>query len=166
MSNIIGSAFRRIGSIVGAVLSPLQGILGSLFPMPDYGDGGGNQDPPSYGISLRNTVSKDMPVPIVFGKRRIFGNVIHAERRPAVENNAIFREVIAIGEGPIKSVSEFRLGDLDYEAYNATHKGFAYWLGTATQTHDSPDYSDGEASVSFVADAAITTEYNDTVPEQ
>lgn len=166
MSSLVSGVFRIVGSVVGAVLSPLQGIFASLFNFPSMDTGSGTQDPPSFGIALRNTASKDLPVPILFGKRRIFGNVIHAERRPAIENNAVYREVIAIGEGPVNSISEPRLGELDYSEYNAPHKGYAYWLGTSSQTADSPDYSDGEASVSFAQDPAITTEYGDTVPEQ
>ena len=148
-----------ISAVASRLLAP---STGAIYTQDSFG----GDASPSFGVGLKNTVSKDLPKGVVYGKMRIAGNVIHAERRPAIENNAVYREVIAVGEGPVHSMTEIKLEDLDWTSYDAANKGYAVWLGAVDQVSETPDTFSGLSETSFVNDARVTTETNDLIPEQ
>ncbi len=62
-----------------------------------------------------NTWSENLPIPVIYGKTRAFGNVIY--KRVSSDSKRLYLAV-AIGEGELTSITDIRadeelLGDLD-----------------------------------------------------
>lgn len=117
----MSSVGQAIGTVVGGVLGfifggPAGALKGAALgyvltaPRPE-----GPQSP-TYGFSsMMNTRSHEIPVPIVYGKNKVGGNVIFEEITG--ENNENIKLQIAVGEGPIQSINNIKItkndGDID-----------------------------------------------------
>jgi len=170
MSGIVRSAFSVVGKVFGFLSGIVGKVLGAFIDMPDYSqETFGGSESPTFGFEAKkNTASEYMPIPIVYGKHRIAGNVIYFEKIPAKENNSMLELAITVSEGEIESISNLKLNNLDFGEYNSPYKSWDYWLGTPTQTWDNPAGGEagelGERGQSRMKDPAITTETDLILP--
>ncbi len=171
MSGIVRSAFSVVGKIFGFLSGIVGKVLGAFIDIPDYSeptfDG---SESPTFGFEAgKNTASEYMPVPIVYGKHRVAGNVIYFEKIPAKENNSMMELAVTVSEGEIESISDLKLENLNWEQYTSPYKSWDYWLGKPLQTWDAPDGGDaGEQGIrgqSRMKDPAVTTDVDLNLPE-
>jgi len=69
----------------------------------------------NYFDAKSNTKSQELPIPIVYGKNVLGGNVIY--EKVYGENNRYKDTQLAIGEGQINSISEVKANDVDISDY-------------------------------------------------
>ena len=88
-------------NIIGAFQTPKPGTI-------SFGYSGSTGGSPRYGsFILDNTISNELPVPVLYGKLKIAGNVIW-QTEPAES----IKRVIALCEGQIKDISDVRANDI------------------------------------------------------
>ncbi len=137
---VIGAAAGMLAGAAGfTVLGLTAGTMwlagaafGSLFdnrsPM------GFNQNSPTYSLGpLQNTKSQILPIPIVYGKCRVGGNIIIQEfLDDRKERMNLF---VAVSEGEIQSITEVKVNE--HYPYNLDDCSFGVYLGTSWQRKDS-----------------------------
>ncbi len=133
---VIGAAAGMLAGAAGfTVLGLTAGTMwlagaafGSLFdnrsPM------GFNQNSPTYSLGpLQNTKSQLMPIPIVYGKCRVGGNIIIQDfLDDKKERMNLF---VAVSEGEIESITEVKAND--QYPYDLDGCSYDVYLGTVTQ---------------------------------
>lgn len=97
----------------GAVFGPVGDLLLSPFAPPELG---GANDSPTYSWSgIRNTANTDIPVPVVYGKHRVGGNILSqfthgidlsypVDQQAGAGDSPRLLMLIAIGEGEVESI--------------------------------------------------------------
>ena len=107
------------GSAGMAALTAGVALAGSMLvnallppPKPKAGIGSGDiEDSPSYGIDgAKNTAVEGIPVPVVYGRYRIGGNVVGAYVRN-YGNTQWVHLLICAGEGPIAGLGDIKIND-------------------------------------------------------
>lgn len=137
---VIGAAAGMLAGAAGfTVLGLTAGTMwlagaaiGSLFD--NRSQMGFNQNSPTYSLGpLQNTKSQLMPIPIVYGKCRVGGNIIIQDfLDDKKERMNLF---VAISEGEIQSITEVKAND--QYPYNLEDCSFGVYLGTSWQQKDS-----------------------------
>lgn len=86
---------------------------------------------PTYDFGpLQNTRSQLLPVPVIYGRNKIAGNIIYQS-----EPGKTIHMLVALGEGEIQSVTDIRVNDIPIgDVKDAT---YTVYYGTATQNPDS-----------------------------
>jgi predicted phage tail protein len=102
-----------------------------------------------------NTWSENLPIPVIYGKTRAFGNVIY--KRVSSDSKRLYLAV-AIGEGELTSITDIRadeelLGDLDGYVRSEVR------LGTPNQTPVTWLFSSGEPQERWKNTAYIALEF-------
>lgn len=119
-------------SIFGLSLGLWQAIavgasLGSLFDAPSF-----NVQSPTYSLSpAANTTSQIIPVPVVYGRVRVAGNVFYQQFQDSTKK--IMYQHIGLSEGPIKSVNTNDVMINDFTTAELSTVTKEVFLGTATQ---------------------------------
>lgn len=72
------------------------------------------QASPNYSFSeMQNTVSREIPIPVVYGRNKIAGNIIYQK----VSDDGESMDVqVAVSEGPIQSITSIKADDKDITA--------------------------------------------------
>lgn len=100
-----------------------------------------------------NTSERDIPVPIIYGKNKVAGNLIY--RTPEERKEII--QFIGLGEGEIKSVSDIKVNDVPIDELEDC--SYDVYLGTATQ---EPDSRQEKRHLIPVADTYVDSRYPDS----
>jgi len=90
-----------------------------------------------------NTAERDIPVPIIYGRNKVAGNIIY---RTPQERKDIF-EFVALGEGEVNDIYNIKVNDIPIE--NLSNCSYNVYYGTPTQNADTR-----------VAEETITIEAN------
>lgn len=165
----LGWMFTGWGSIgamttfLGMQMSVLSVIMlgasiGSLFDQVDLGDIGST---PNYAFGqLANTKSQLLPVPIVYGKCKVAGNVFLQQYYDDTQTKVDM--FVGISEGPIHSIKEIYANDVQltddsgtWVATTKTECSHNVHLGAADQTVDSRE-PDGVTNYGNTAYIALT----------
>ena len=115
----------------GAIM--LGASLGSLFKPRDMGD---FSNSPTYSFGpISNTMSQLVPIPVIYGRCRVAGNIIYqAFDSDKKEKQDIY---ILIGEGPVTAINSVMANDQDPAALEDC--SVTKYLNTTAATHDSRD---------------------------
>lgn len=132
----IGTGFLFGATLWGSILSgAIVGYAVTNRKKPSIGGGS-----PTYSFEqLSNTMAQTLPIPIVYGKCRVAGNVFYQsfydDKKEKVD------QYIGISEGPVQSISDVMFNDL----VPASLSGCSYniYLNTDDDTHDSRDPATG-----------------------
>lgn len=100
-------------------------------------------------------VAKDSPIPVVYGLKKIAGQIIFREDTL----DPIFDMAVALCEGEVEEISNVQVNGRDIEEIGAS--SYTLYTGTATQTADSR-FSDGQATIPCEADCYIWDGAKDT----
>ncbi len=133
----IGAIFGGGAVIFGVTLTVWQAIaigasLGSLFDKPDLPSVG--QTSANYSFApLSNTKTSILPVPVVYGKCRVGGNIFMHRR----VSDSVMEMFVGLSEGPICGIEDVRANDENANAYDGTF--FQEYLGTFPQVPNEKD---------------------------
>jgi predicted phage tail protein len=129
---LAGSAGLTVLGLTAGSMWLVGAAVGSLFdnrsPM------GFNQNSPTYSLGpLQNTKSQLIPIPIIYGKCRVGGNIIIQDfLDDKKERMNLF---VAVSEGEIQSITEVKAND--QYPYNLEDCSYDVYLGTSWQQKDS-----------------------------
>lgn len=129
---LAGAAGFTVLGLTAGTMWLAGAAIGSLFdnrsPM------GFNQNSPTYSLGpLQNTKSQLMPIPIVYGKCRVGGNIIIQDfLDDKKERMNLF---VAVSEGEIQSITEVKANDQDPGSLDGC--SYTVYRGTTTQARDS-----------------------------
>lgn len=117
----------------GAIM--LGASLGSLFASREMGDFSSS---PTYSFGpISNTMSQLVPIPVIYGKCRVAGNIIYqvfADDKKEVQDLYIL-----VGEGPVTAINSVLCNDQDPAALEDC--SVTCYLTTTAATHDGRDPS-------------------------
>lgn len=127
------TALIAIG-VVSSVVSAVFGVIQAFNPprpgRVDFGTGGS----PRYGTfgALNNTVSNELPIPVLYGQLKVGGNLIW-QSDPA----ETVQRIVGICEGQINSISDIRANDVVINSTNTPGSSVTSYVGTNAQEADS-----------------------------
>lgn len=149
-----------IGALIGAVIGAAAGAsgiiiagfsagtmwaagaaIGALFDKPDTGFSGFTAGPTSSTYSfgpIQNTRSQKLPVPLVYGRVRLAGNVIM--QRFLDDQKTKQDMLIALGLGEFESISDVKVNELSLNVGSSGNPegcSLNIYRGTETQQADS-----------------------------
>lgn len=132
-----------IGALVGGTIGAFLG--GGLQPpavdAPTFGGAGETAESPRYSFGpIDNTVSNEIPLPVIYGVVRYGGNVIWQ-----TDPGETIKQIIAICEGEIQALSNIKINDQPVGSLSGVTVD-AY-TGTATQAVDARAPTSGPNSV-------------------
>ena len=84
--------------------------------------------------ALQTSVSNTSPVPIIYGKMKVAGNLIYS--RLSNDKKVIYK-IIGLADGPIQKISELKLDDTDANSSKFEGESYDFYLGNGTQAIDS-----------------------------
>lgn len=117
----------------GAIM--LGASLGSLFMPRDMGDFSSS---PTYSFGpISNTMSQLVPIPVIYGKCRVAGNIIY--QAFADDKKEVQDLYILVGEGPVTAINSVMANDQDPTALEDC--SLTTYLNTTAATHDGRDPS-------------------------
>lgn len=127
-----GATFAAGSAFFGATMlsSVVMGAaLGSMFdrknPVEDAS--------PTYGFGeLRNTFSQYIPVPIIYGRVKVAGNIIYHR---VSDDDSTLVMAVGLGEGEIEAVEQIYVNDTPIEDIEGVQ--WDVYLGTSDQAADS-----------------------------
>lgn len=123
-----GGELWLLGVSLGLWQAVMLGMsLGSLFDAPSF-----NAQSPTYSLNpIGNTTSQILPVPVVYGRVRVAGNVFYQQFED--DTKQIMYQHVGLSEGPIKSVgtSDVMINDVTTAELSTVTK--EVFLGTADQ---------------------------------
>ena len=156
---IIGDPITALVVIVAVVLLAVAAgfaarALAPKVPKPTFGtdEPGGDgfaSGSPRYGAfgAIQNTVSGELPLPVIYGHVKYGGNAIYQDRWDTEE----IKRLISLCEGEISAITDVRVNDVPV----AQLEGCSYdaYVGTATQHVDprASDYVYGLRNVAYIA---------------
>lgn len=95
--------------------------------------GYGQSTGPRYGFGpLNNTVSNELPVPVLYGQLKLAGNVIWQ-----TDPGSTVSRIVGLCEGQIQSITDVRANDVVINGTNTPGSDYSTYLGTQTQGADS-----------------------------
>ena len=107
--NPIDDIIDIIDDIVDGIGDIIEDVIGWLVPMPDIPDFGTlRPDQNAKGI-LVNKFSSNAHIPIIYGTRKVGGNVVFL-RTSGTDNKYLYMAVV-LGEGEISSVEALYIND-------------------------------------------------------
>ncbi len=127
------AAAALVGALVGATIGMFLG--GGLQPpsvdTPTFGGGGETAHSPRYSFGpLNNTVSNEIPVPVIYGTVRYAGNVIWQ-----TDPGQTIQQIIALCEGEIQSLTNIKINNQPVASFSGV--SVDAYTGTATQVVDA-----------------------------
>lgn len=117
---LVGSSTGMTATIASAAVSIAGGLLiNALIPAPDTASG---SDAASYGIDgPKNTSTEGIPVPVLYGRHGIGGNLIDLYTENKTDENGKSIQYlygrVAVSEGPIKSISGIKINGQSIESF-------------------------------------------------
>lgn len=125
---IVGAAI--VTAVTISVIQAFQSPKPSKFSFGFAGDLGGS---PTYGsFVLSNTVSNQLPIPVLYGKLKLGGNVIW-QTDPRRDGGV--DRIVGLCEGEIESITDVRANDVGFNELAGVNN--TNFLGTGTQKADS-----------------------------
>ena len=122
-----------VAAIVSSVFNVIQAFTSPKPASITFGYSGSTGGSPRYGtFILDNTVSNELPVPILYGRLKIAGNVIWQ-----TEPTTLISRIVGLSEGQINSITDVRANDVGINSNDAPGSSFDVYLGTSTQKADS-----------------------------
>ena len=98
-----------VTDVVDAIVDIVEDFVGWLYPMPDIPDFGDmQQDLNAKGV-LVNKISANSSIPIVYGTRKVGGNVVFLETS-GTDNQYLYMAII-LSEGEINDISSIFVND-------------------------------------------------------
>lgn len=95
--------------------------------------GYGQSTGPRYGFGpLDNTVSNELPVPVLYGQLKIAGNVVWQ-----TDPDETVSRIVGICEGQIQSITDIRANEVGINATDTPGSSVTSYLGTGDQKADS-----------------------------
>jgi hypothetical protein len=82
--------------------------------------------------AVTNTVSNEIPLPVLFGELKLYGNIIWQN---TLEASSTIHQFITLSEGEIESISDVRVDDIPISELPGC--SYTAYLGTPDQTPDS-----------------------------
>ena len=163
-----GAAFVGASLITGALIGALVGgtfgmfLGGGLQPpsvdAPTFGGTGDTAESPRYSFGpMDNTISNEIPVPVIYGTVRYGGNVIWQ-----TDPGETIKQVVAICEGEIQSLANIKINDQSVGSLSGV--SVDAYTGTAAQGVDNRAPTSGTNSIPslrFVAYLAATLTASD-----
>ncbi len=135
------ATIAAIGTVlaVGATLAAIGYSIYSAFQRPSLpgfggisGGGGLDEGSPTYGWEGGRTLSDvNVPVPIIYGRHKVYGNVIN-EYIHSDGDKHFLNMLVALGEGEINSISDLKLNDNPIANFQGV--SFVSRMGTNNQT--------------------------------
>ena len=109
IGDIIDDIVDIIDDVVDVIVDIVDDVIGWLVPMPDIPDFGAlRPDQNAKGI-LVNKFSSNAHIPIIYGTRKVGGNVVFL-RTSGTDNKYLYMAVV-LGEGEISSVEALYIND-------------------------------------------------------
>jgi len=106
-------------------------------------------------LDTEKQISKDSPVPVVYGFKKVAGQIIYREDTL----DPTFNMAVALCEGEIEEISNVQVNGRDI--YEIGESKATIYYGTATQAAD-PGFTDGSATIPCEADCYIWDGAKDT----
>lgn len=135
----IGMAGSTTAIAIGSALFTTIGglLISAIMPKPDVPSLDSESDSTTYGIDgPKNTAAEGVPVPIVYGKRRVAGNLVNIYNENDIDADGLSIQRLfvqfAVSEGPVFSLSDFQINDQPLSNYNDVE--VRHTLGVASQT--------------------------------
>ena len=109
MGDIVEDIFELGADIVDGAVDLVEDVISWIIPMPDIPDFGQNQqDLDAKGI-LVNKKSANGSIPIVYGTRKVGGNVVFLETS-GTDNQYLYMAIV-LSEGEIDDISSIEIND-------------------------------------------------------
>ena len=106
---IVDAAFDIVSDVVDIVVDIVEDVIGWLNPIPDIPDFGDNlADQNAKGV-LVNKFSANAHIPIVYGTRKVGGNVVFLETS-GTDNEFLYMAII-LSEGEIDDITKIFIND-------------------------------------------------------
>jgi len=154
---IIGMGAGALGFTIAGFTAGTMWLAGAAlgYMYDQYSSMDMNSASPTYSLGqLNNTKSQLVPIPVVYGKCRVGGNVIIQDFLD--DDKEKMNMFVAVSEGPIQSISNVMANDVNPETLDDC--SFSKYLGTSTQTKDSRHPSDIPQNL---IDQGYTGDYKD-----
>lgn len=120
-------------SILGAVM--IGASIGSLFDTPDLDLG---STTPNYSFGpISNTKSQLLPIPIVYGKCRVAGNIFLQQFD--TDERKVMNMMVGVSAGKISKIISVAADE--HILYDEAMNTYTYWLWKMTRTHEEGFYS-------------------------
>lgn len=131
---IAGGTLSIFGMSLGLWQAVMMGAsLGSLFDTPSF-----NAQSPNYTLNpVSNTTSQIVPVPVVYGRVRMAGNIFYQQFYD--DSKDILYQHIGLSEGPIKSVNTNDVMINDFTTAELSTVTKEVFLGTLDQPASAND---------------------------
>ncbi|KXS41190.1 MAG: putative phage tail protein [Candidatus Frackibacter sp. T328-2] len=97
-----------------------------------FGSGPGQPDK-EYFHNKNNTKSQELPIPVVYGRNMLGGNIIY--EKITGDNNRYKDMQIGVSEGPIQSISNIKIGEVSFSNFDNSQARTK--LGNRAQTADA-----------------------------
>ena len=98
-----------VDDVVTGITDVIGDVIGWLIPMPDIPDYGDLQQDQNARGALVNKFSANATIPIVYGTRKVGGNVVFLETSGA-DNQYLYMAII-LSEGEINDISSIQIND-------------------------------------------------------
>ena len=98
-----------VDDVVTGITDVIGDVIGWLIPTPDIPDYGGLQQDQNAKGALVNKFSANATIPIVYGTRKVGGNVVFLETSGA-DNQYLYMAII-LSEGEINDISSIQIND-------------------------------------------------------
>lgn len=132
----------------GAIM--LGASLGSLFMPRDMGDFSSS---PTYSFGpISNTMSQLIPIPVIYGRCRVAGNIIYQVF--SNDKKEVQDIYILVGEGPVTAINSVLANDQNPASLDGC--SISTYLNTDSNTHDRRDPSGARPYPNDVALACLT----------
>lgn len=133
---IVGNVGDVTGFIIGLIISiALSAIVRALTPQPKKAKGGKRGE--AFGIAgFNNTTGPGTPIPVPYGRNRIFGHVISSGASISADGKNMEARVLYVmgdtGGDQVESIDEIELDEIDASQYEGMQVHTR--LGSNTQT--------------------------------
>lgn len=124
-----------VAAIIATVASAVFSII-AAFQTPKPATvtfGYGQSTGPRYGFGpLDNTISNELPIPVLYGQLKIAGNVVWQ-----TDPSETVARIVGICEGQIQSITDVRANDININSTDTPGSSVTAYLGTLIQQADS-----------------------------
>jgi len=155
IGGLIGMAAGAAGVIFAGFTAGTMWIagaaIGSLFDKPPQVDFKASSPTYSFG-PIQNTKTQQLPVPLVYGRNRLAGNIIMQDFLDTKKTKQ--NMLIALGLGEFNSISDVKANELSLSSNPPEGCSLSIYRGTSSQTADSRSL--GGLSYPNIAYLAIT----------
>lgn len=136
---LVGMAAGAAGVVIAGFTAGTMWVagaaIGSLFDSPPKTDFGVSSDSPTYSFGpIQNTKSQKLPVPLVYGRARLAGNIIMQNFLDTKKTKQDL--LIALGLGEFNSISDVKANELSLSSNPPEGCSLSIYRGTSSQTAD------------------------------